>query len=68
MAADSLELRHDDPCRVGLSDFQGQYGTDWDLLMAAAAIATIPTVIVYLFAQRWFVQGIAMSGFGAGSE
>jgi multiple sugar transport system permease protein len=32
--------------------------------MAAAAIATIPTVIVYLFAQRWFVQGITMSGFG----
>jgi multiple sugar transport system permease protein len=52
------------PVVVGLRDFQGQYGTDWNLLMAAAAIATIPTIIVYLLAQRWFVQGITMSGFG----
>ena len=52
------------PVVVGLRNFQGQYGTDWNLLMAAAAIATIPTVIVYLFAQRWFVRGITMSGFG----
>ncbi len=52
------------PVVVGLRDFQGQYGTDWNLLMASAAIATIPTIIVYLLAQRWFVQGITMSGFG----
>jgi multiple sugar transport system permease protein len=52
------------PVVVGLRNFQGQYGTEWNLLMAAAAIATIPTVIVYLLAQRWFVRGITMSGFG----
>jgi multiple sugar transport system permease protein len=52
------------PVVVGLRNFQGQYGTEWNLLMAAAAIATIPTIIVYLFAQRWFVRGITMSGFG----
>lgn len=52
------------PIVVGLRQFQGQYGTDWNLLMAAAAIATIPVVIVYLLAQRWFVRGITLSGFG----
>jgi multiple sugar transport system permease protein len=52
------------PIAVGLRVFQGQYGTDWNLLMAAATLAVIPMVALYLFAQRWFVRGIAMSGFG----
>ena len=51
MATHSLELRRDHPCRRRPEELQGQYGTEWNLLMAAAAIATIPTVIVYLFAQ-----------------
>jgi multiple sugar transport system permease protein len=52
------------PVVVGLRNFQGQYATDWNLLMAAAAISTIPTILVYVAAQRWFVRGITMSGFG----
>jgi multiple sugar transport system permease protein len=32
--------------------------------MAAATMATIPVVIVYIFTQRWFVRGITLSGFG----
>jgi multiple sugar transport system permease protein len=52
------------PIVVGLTRFQGEYGTDWNLLMAASVIATIPVLLVYFAAQRWFVQGIATSGFG----
>jgi multiple sugar transport system permease protein len=52
------------PIAVGLTRFQGEHGTDWELLMAASVIATIPVLAVYFVAQRWFVQGIAMSGFG----
>ena len=52
------------PIAVGLRNFQGQYATDWNLLMAAAAMATVPVVAVYLIAQRWFVRGIALTGFG----
>jgi multiple sugar transport system permease protein len=52
------------PVAVGLTRFQGEHGTDWELLMAASVIATIPVLIVYFAAQRWFVQGIATSGFG----
>ena len=44
--------------------FQGEHGTDWELLMAASVIATVPVLLVYFAAQRWFVQGIATSGFG----
>jgi multiple sugar transport system permease protein len=52
------------PIAVGLRAFQGQYATDWNLLMAAAAMATVPVVALYLATQRWFVRGIALTGFG----
>lgn len=52
------------PVVVGLQRFEGQYGTDYNLLMAAATIATVPTIVVFALAQRWFVRGIALSGFG----
>jgi multiple sugar transport system permease protein len=52
------------PIAVGLRVFQGQWGTEWNLLMAAATLAVIPMVALYVVAQRWFVQGIALSGFG----
>jgi multiple sugar transport system permease protein len=52
------------PIAVGLRNFQGQFATDWNLLMAAATMATIPVVALYIFTQRWFVRGITLSGFG----
>jgi multiple sugar transport system permease protein len=52
------------PIAVGLRKFLGEHGTDWNLLMAAATLATLPVVALYLLAQRWFVRGITMSGMG----
>jgi multiple sugar transport system permease protein len=52
------------PIAVGLRKFLGEHGTDWNLLMAAATLATLPVVALYLIAQRWFVRGIALSGLG----
>jgi multiple sugar transport system permease protein len=49
---------------VGLSAFQGQYKTDWNLLMAGSVIAMLPILIVYVIGQRWFIRGIALSGQG----
>lgn len=43
---------------VGLTFFQGQYETEWHLLMAGAVVSIIPTIIVYLLAQKHFVSGI----------
>ena len=45
-----------------LATFQGAYTTDWHLLMAAATIALVPVIIIYIFGQRYFVQGIALTG------
>lgn len=47
---------------LGLQDFQGQHSVAWNLLMAAAAVFTIPIVIVFFFAQRTFIQGVKLTG------
>ncbi|WP_078060047.1 carbohydrate ABC transporter permease [Gracilibacillus timonensis] len=45
-----------------IASFQGLYTTDWTVLMAASAISLIPVLIIYLFAQRYFIEGITLSG------
>lgn len=47
---------------VGLRMFQGQFTTQWNLLMAGTVMSIIPILIVFLFAQRYFVRGIALTG------
>ncbi|MCL5996919.1 MAG: carbohydrate ABC transporter permease [Chloroflexi bacterium] len=47
---------------VGLAFFQGEHSTDWGMLMAASTMAVIPSLIIFLLAQKYFVQGIATSG------
>lgn len=49
---------------VGLSSFQGQYSTEWHLLMAGSVIALLPVLLIYILAQKWFVRGITLSGMG----
>ncbi len=36
--------------------------TEWNVVMAGAVVAVLPILLVYLLAQRWFVQGIVTSG------
>lgn len=47
---------------LGLQDYQGQHAVSWNLLMAAAAVFTIPIVILFFFAQRTFIQGVKLTG------
>jgi len=47
---------------VGLATLHGRYLTEWNLVMAGSVIAVVPMLIVYLFAQRYFVQGVVLSG------
>jgi multiple sugar transport system permease protein len=57
----SLEMR---TLPVGLTAFQGQYKVEWHLLMAGAVIAMVPVLIVYILAQKKFVEGITLAGLG----
>lgn len=45
-----------------LAKMQGQYGSNFPELMAAAIIASIPMIILYLIFQKNFIEGIATSG------
>ncbi|MGH2560496.1 MAG: carbohydrate ABC transporter permease [Thermomicrobiales bacterium] len=49
---------------VALRSFQTDYGTEWGLLMAGSLIAMVPMVVIFLAAQKYFVRGIATTGFG----
>jgi alpha-1,4-digalacturonate transport system permease protein len=48
--------------QVALTQFQGQYEVKWNLLMAASALSMLPIVLIFIFFQRYLVEGIAMSG------
>jgi multiple sugar transport system permease protein len=47
---------------LGLSFLQGRYATDWNVLMAGAVIGTLPIIAVYVFAQRYIIQGLSTTG------
>jgi multiple sugar transport system permease protein len=47
---------------VGLQMFQGQYSTNWPVLMSGAVIALVPVLVVFLTTQRYIVEGIVHTG------
>ncbi len=47
---------------VGLASFKGLYATDWHYLMAASTVATLPVILLFFAAQRYFIQGVVLSG------
>lgn len=47
---------------LGLSLMKGQYYTDWTGMMGMSLISIVPMLIVFVFFQRYFVQGIASTG------
>lgn len=48
--------------QVGLAAFQYQYDTQYGPLMAGTVIATLPMIVLFVFAQKYYVEGIAFSG------
>jgi ABC-type glycerol-3-phosphate transport system permease component len=51
------------PVPVALTQFEGAYGlTDWNLLMSAALVACLPCLVLFFVAQRFFIQGIVVTG------
>ncbi|MBX3085929.1 MAG: carbohydrate ABC transporter permease [Anaerolineae bacterium] len=50
------------PISVGLAFFQGRYGVEWNLFMAATLVSLAPVLILYFFAQKHLIGGIATVG------
>jgi multiple sugar transport system permease protein len=47
---------------LGLLQFRGTYSSNWHLLMAGSTIVVIPPIIVFLFGQKYFIEGVTLSG------
>jgi multiple sugar transport system permease protein len=47
---------------IALTFFRTEFTTNWPPLMAMVVLATIPILVLYVFFQRYFVDGIAASG------
>lgn len=50
------------PISAGLTSLEGQFMTNYPVLMAGSVVASLPMIVLYLLLQRHFVQGIALSG------
>jgi ABC-type glycerol-3-phosphate transport system permease component len=46
------------PLQLGLASLQGVFGVNWRYISAASVIALVPTVLFFLFTQRFFTQGL----------
>jgi ABC-type glycerol-3-phosphate transport system permease component len=49
---------------VGLRAYNDTNVASWELVFAASTVALAPLVVIFLVAQRFFVEGIALTGFG----
>lgn len=47
---------------VGLSFFRGESTTQWEKIMTAASLASIPLLVIFLIFQRQIIKGIALTG------
>ena len=45
---------------VGFASFSGEFQTEWEMIMTGAAVASLPTLFVFLFLQRYIIRGIIL--------
>ncbi len=60
MWAQIATLAKDDgiPLSIGLLNFKGMYSTDWGATAAAICIITVPLYVLFLFTQKYFIEGL----------
>ena len=48
------------PVNAGLSVLQGQWRMDWAVMVSGALLAAVPTIAVFVFLQRYFIEGLTL--------
>ncbi|OIL37122.1 sugar ABC transporter ATP-binding protein [Oenococcus oeni] len=48
--------------QIGLQVFQNQATTQWNYLMAGATLVLLPTILIFFFAQKYFIKGMDLTG------
>jgi glucose/mannose transport system permease protein len=51
------------PVTVALNNLSGTFSVNWNVVMAGAVIAAIPTALVYVLLGKWFIRGLT-TGYG----
>ena len=59
---DTIDVKGTVP--LGLNSFMAQQGTQWNLMMAAAMLAMVPSILLVVLLQKNLVRGLLTSGFG----
>ena len=57
-----IDFQKDFTIALGLSLFKGSLKADWSKIMSATCMAFVPGIIFYLIGQKYFVEGIVMTG------
>ena len=57
-----LQKKEMETVSLALSRFSGVYGTDWQLMAAAALMGLLPPIIIFFIFQKHFIKGIAAGG------
>lgn len=58
-----INSEHMRPLALGITLLaQSKMSTDWAVLMAGACVCVAPVILIYVWAQRFFIEGIAMTG------
>ena len=47
---------------IALTNFTGSFGTNWPMAMAATFMTILPGIVIYIFGQKSFVEGIVLTG------
>ena len=47
---------------VGLASFNGEFQTDWEVVMTASCLATLPTLLFFLLLQKFIIRGVMLAG------
>ncbi len=50
------------PLSLGLFQFRQEYGGEWGMMMAASLLMTLPVIALFFAAQRYFIQGVTLTG------
>lgn len=51
---------------VGLLQLKGQFSSQWNIMMAASTLMTIPALVLFFFGQKYFIQGISLTSGSKG--
>ena len=57
-----LNKQEEYPLSLGLYAFRSRRSTEWGLMMAGATLTTLPLILLFFIAQRYFLEGIKLTG------